>query len=227
MTVPWSEADTWTSLDQGIQVGMECEATADVITQGEISSKGTRSFDVTASVQAWVTGSANHGWVILSGGNDTWSFRSSDWYGIMERPQLTVQFEADCHPPAPFCVAEFNSTGTTGDLDFVGSQSQTSLDLSFRASDLPAGSTTILIGGLSRDARAVGDGRICVGGPSLVRLGVPVTTNALGSVHLTVPPAAAASLAALSEQWQFQAWHRDSTSAGSNLTGALDVQLCD
>jgi hypothetical protein len=53
-------------------------------------SKGTLSFDVTASVQAWVDGATNYGWVMLERGNNRWSFRSSEWAGLVERPMLTV-----------------------------------------------------------------------------------------------------------------------------------------
>ena len=43
-----------------------------------------------------------YGDVVVDGdGDHEQGLRSSDWCGVMERPQLTVQFEGSCHPPAP------------------------------------------------------------------------------------------------------------------------------
>jgi hypothetical protein len=50
----------------------------------------TGSVDVTASVQAWVNGAPNLGWVIVANSSNGWAFRSSDWAGMAERPMLTV-----------------------------------------------------------------------------------------------------------------------------------------
>ncbi len=227
MLVPWAGSDTWLSLGNGIQIGTECEPFADVTMGAEIASKETRSYDVTDAVQAWAAGTPNHGWAIFAEGNDRWMFRSSEWEGVMERPQLTVQFEVNCQPPAPFCVARSNSTGVPGRLRFNGSQSMAALDLSLTAVDLPPLAATFLIGGLSRAARVVGDGRICIGGPSVMRLSAPVVSDAGGTAVLAVAPTLAGSMAATSDRWQFQVWHRDTSLAGSNLTNALDVSLCD
>lgn len=227
MLVPWTGSDTWISLGAGVQLGSECETFPDVTVGSEIATNGTRSFDVTAAVQAWSDGVPNYGWAIFGDGDDMWTFRSSDWRGIMERPQLTVQYDVDCQPPATFCVTESNSTGAPGKLGFVGSQSIATLDMSLRADNLPPLAPTLLIGGLSRTARVVGDGRICVGGPSLMRFGPLTTADLGGTAALSVAPSLAALLPRISERWHFQAWHRDSSPIGSNLTNALDVLLCD
>lgn len=90
MLVPWSEASTWNSFTGGVQLGTEAVAAADSSTVGRSASKGTLSIDVTASVNAWASGSPNFGWLIQAVGTDGQSFRSSEWAGIVERPMLTV-----------------------------------------------------------------------------------------------------------------------------------------
>ena len=93
MTVAWTEAATWNSLKGGVTVGTQCEAKHDLDTKGKVSKKGTRTVDVTASVQAWVDGKPNHGWVLINkGGTDRWQFRSSEWGTVVERPLLTVVY---------------------------------------------------------------------------------------------------------------------------------------
>ena len=56
----------------------------------ENSSKGTKSFDVTKSVQDWANGIDNNGWVFKGRENTIWNFKSSKWEGKSERPMLTV-----------------------------------------------------------------------------------------------------------------------------------------
>ena len=92
MKVGWSEASSWSSLKGGVTPGAEAETTFDADSAGKVSSKGTRSFDVTASVRAWVNGAANHGWVLINKSTDRWQFRSSEWAEVVERPLLTVVY---------------------------------------------------------------------------------------------------------------------------------------
>ncbi len=92
MKVPWSEASTYNSLKGGVTVGAEAETKHDADSAGKVTSKGTRSFDVTASVQAWAKGAANHGWVLINKSTDRWTFRSSEWTEVVERPMLTVRY---------------------------------------------------------------------------------------------------------------------------------------
>lgn len=92
MKVAWSEASTWTSLSSGISLGAEAESKHDADSAGMVTAKGTRSFDVTASVQAWANGAANHGWVLINKSTDRWTFRSSEWPEVVERPLLTVLY---------------------------------------------------------------------------------------------------------------------------------------
>ena len=92
MKVTWSEASTWSSLGKGVQLGSEAEKVSDASSAGKVSVKGTRSLDVTASVQAWSDGAPNHGWVMINTGTDRWQVRSSQWKAVAERPLLTVVY---------------------------------------------------------------------------------------------------------------------------------------
>lgn len=93
LLVPFQESSTWNSLINGIQVGTESEATPVTSTGAQIGTKGTYSFDVTASLRAWQGGASNNGWVIVNSGSDSWTFRSNDWTAASERPMLTVIYE--------------------------------------------------------------------------------------------------------------------------------------
>lgn len=92
MRVPWVESATWQALGDGVEPGTDAELQADVDASGAVSEQGTRSFDVTAAVQAWSDGAPNHGWALLSSGADRWAFRSSEWSVLAERPLLTVVY---------------------------------------------------------------------------------------------------------------------------------------
>ena len=93
LTVPFDETSTWSSLTDGILIGTDTEATADVSTGLTIATEGTRSFDVTNSLRAWQAGATNNGWAVINGGADSWSFRSQDWTVAAEKPMLTVVYE--------------------------------------------------------------------------------------------------------------------------------------
>ena len=92
MKVGWNESATWNGLGAPLVAGKATETAADVDTKGKVSSKGTRSFDVTTAVQAWADGALNSGWAILANGSNRWSFRSSEWDTVAERPMLTVVY---------------------------------------------------------------------------------------------------------------------------------------
>jgi len=92
MKVGWKESATWNGIGAPLVAGKATEATADLDTKGKVSSKGTRSFDVTTAVQAWADGALNSGWAILANGTNRWSFRSSEWGTVAERPMLTVVY---------------------------------------------------------------------------------------------------------------------------------------
>ena len=76
------------------------------------------------------------------------------------------------------------------------------------------------------------DGTLCLGGPIAryvrpgeLRRASPVGLASL-ELALTSPPSGIGTTTILAgETWLFQAWHRDTTPAGSNLTGATEVQF--
>ncbi len=92
MTVPWGLDATWELLGDGVQLGSEALVAADVETGAAIAQNGTHSFDVTSSVQAWVNGETNHGWVLVANGSDRWELRSGSWSAVAERPLLTIVY---------------------------------------------------------------------------------------------------------------------------------------
>jgi len=99
MLVDWDEGDSLNSLCSG-----EClEGThygAASIATAVADPVDTYSVDVTSSVQDWINGSINHGWIILP--PDTFAagggvqVRSSEYGTAAERPKLTIRFN-----PAP------------------------------------------------------------------------------------------------------------------------------
>ena len=107
MLIPWNDTDTWNSLTAGVAVnGTDAAATPDyVVTPNTLNTYGI--FDVTASVQAWVNGSAsNYGWVINGpSGADEWRIASSEAASTTDRPRLEVVIVR-----AP-CAADFNGSG--------------------------------------------------------------------------------------------------------------------
>ncbi|HVF84276.1 MAG TPA: DNRLRE domain-containing protein [Sphingomicrobium sp.] len=125
MTTGWSETSTWNSLGGGVQIGTETVGSADFVT-GSVGT-GARSFDVTASVNAWLSGAAdanaanlaNLGWLFSAGSTDGWNFGSSE---SGTAPKLTVTYSLGT-PSTPELALSGNvlaSEGTgTGPTDFT------------------------------------------------------------------------------------------------------------
>ena len=95
LTTAWNESSTWDSLVGGVQVDTETVEVADDAHTTELIASTT--FDVLASLQAWVSGVDNFGWVFLNDGTDGMEFRSSEYGTLTLRPLLTVTFT----PPEP------------------------------------------------------------------------------------------------------------------------------
>jgi hypothetical protein len=95
MTVDWTGQSTWSSLGDGIQVGTETSAAADLVVASVKSGVG--NFDVTASLNAWLSGAtssaeanlANKGWAFIANGTDGWGFSSFEG---TTKPVLTVTY---------------------------------------------------------------------------------------------------------------------------------------
>jgi hypothetical protein len=111
MLVAWDESSTWNSLNNGVTADdAEAVATPDVIIP-DANVNGLKTVDVTATVQAWAMGEANHGWVLLPHSGDGFDFDTSEGG---TRPLLTVEFDIPApspvgivtQPPATVTVAE-------------------------------------------------------------------------------------------------------------------------
>jgi hypothetical protein len=98
MLVPWPRTATWNSMIAGVTAdGLEASRHRDSFTFGKIAANSSLvPFDVTDTVQAWVNGQANHGWVFINTGGDGWDFYTSEFEDVNQRPKLVVEFT----PPA-------------------------------------------------------------------------------------------------------------------------------
>jgi len=94
MLVPFDRAATWSSLVSGVSAdGLEASRHKDAFTFGKIAANSSEIvFDVTDTVQIWVNGNANHGWVFLNTGGNGWDFYSSEFDDVKQRPKLVVEY---------------------------------------------------------------------------------------------------------------------------------------
>jgi hypothetical protein len=101
MLVPFPKAATWSSMIDGVSAdGLEASRQKDSFTFGKIAANtSVVVFDVTDTVQAWVSGQANHGWVFLNTGGNGWDFYSSEFDDIGQRPKLIVEYQAPSTTP--------------------------------------------------------------------------------------------------------------------------------
>ena len=227
MLVPWDTSSTWSSLSNGVQLGTEALTTSDATT-GSVA-KGTRSFDVTSSVQAWVNGAANHGWLVRAAGTDRWEVRSSDWPQAAERPLLVVRM-ASCVTPQVYCTSAPNSFGTGAVISHLGSASLANNDLRLLVDFAPPGRKGLYFVGTQAAAVPFGDGWRCVGG-AITRLGPVQISNFIGSFERPIDWTSApfhTTVSAGSVRY-FQLQYRDPTGplgSGFNLSNGLRVVLC-
>ncbi|MCS6865208.1 MAG: DNRLRE domain-containing protein [Gemmataceae bacterium] len=94
MLVPWKATATWNSLVAGVTAdGLEASRQKDGFTFGKISASSSFiDFDVTDTVQAWVNGKPNYGWVFINTGGNGWDFYTSEFEDVQQRPKLVVEF---------------------------------------------------------------------------------------------------------------------------------------
>jgi hypothetical protein len=94
MLVPFDKSATWSSLVSGVSAdGFEACRHKDAFTFGKIAANSSEIiFDVTDTVQLWVGGEANHGWVFLNTGGNGWDFYASEFSDLKQRPRLVVEF---------------------------------------------------------------------------------------------------------------------------------------
>lgn len=94
----WSEADTWDSLVDGLQIGTDVVSTPEASVQ---DSSGVVSIDVTASLQSWsIDPTINLGWAFLPTGTNGLHLSSSESGTVSERPRLSVIHSVGGPPPA-------------------------------------------------------------------------------------------------------------------------------
>jgi hypothetical protein len=91
MTTAWDETATWNSLTNGVQIGSETVAGADD-SINVLVANASADFDVLASLQAWLGGDTNFGWVITNDSTDGVQFSSSESAIPANRPILTIDF---------------------------------------------------------------------------------------------------------------------------------------
>ena len=58
------------------------------------SLKDGTNIEVTDSLQRWINGSKNYGWIFIPRSKSYLNIRSPKWEGAVERPMLTVIYEA-------------------------------------------------------------------------------------------------------------------------------------
>jgi hypothetical protein len=94
MLVPWKRTATWNSMVAGVTAdGLEASQKVDSFTFGNISATTSDiPFVVTDTVQAWVNGEANFGWVFIDTGTNGWDFYTSEFEEVKQRPRLIVEF---------------------------------------------------------------------------------------------------------------------------------------
>lgn len=94
LLVPFERAATWNTMVSGVSAdGLEASRHKDSFTFGKISANSSQiTFDVTDTVQAWVNGEDNHGWVFINTGGDGWDFYASEFDNLAQRPKLVIEY---------------------------------------------------------------------------------------------------------------------------------------
>ena len=204
MSVDWSESASWNSLGNGIQVGSETVATADLNT-GAVAT-GLRAFDVTASLNAWLSGAAtadaanqaNDGWAFIANSSDGWDFTSSE--GSSNRPILSVTYTTGGPPPPP--PPPPSSTTVTFTEGSGGYQGTVDVSVRLAAPDRSSpSSTTLYIDGGSDAAQVLlGFNNLFGSGPGQIPIGATVTSATL-TLSTVNSSAAGANLYRMSSDW--------------------------
>jgi hypothetical protein len=94
MLVAWPRHATWTTMVGGVTAdGFEASPHRESFTFGKIAANSSViPFDVSDSVQAWVGGAPNHGWVFINTGGNGWDFYTCEFEDVKQRPKLVVEF---------------------------------------------------------------------------------------------------------------------------------------
>lgn len=94
LLVPFDRGSTWNSMVSGLSAdGLEAARHKDSFTFGKIAANSSEIvFDVTDTVQAWVNGTPNHGWVFINTGGNGWDFYASEFDNPAQRPALVIEY---------------------------------------------------------------------------------------------------------------------------------------
>ena len=103
LTEGWVESQvTWNDRSTGVgwtNSGADGTGSHKASADGTLSgSTGSRTVDVTASVQNWSNGELNEGWLLKDTGTDGTDLRSSEYATAAQRPLLTVTYTSN-NPP--------------------------------------------------------------------------------------------------------------------------------
>lgn len=136
---------------------------------------------------------------------------------------------------APYCgPAAMNSTGLSGLIDAIGSDTATSNNLTLRLTDLPGNTFALLLNSQSQGSGPTlggGQGTLCLGGsigrfvgPNELRRTLADGTSSLRIDTARIPNGQGNMSVSSGQTWNFQAWFRDLNPAvTSNLTNAVAV----
>jgi hypothetical protein len=190
--------------------------------------------DVTQSIQTYLNGTANLGWVFISTNDDGVEAHSSESPTQAQRPKLVVDFT----PPDPctgatsnFCIASPNSVSATGaQISLLGSPSLSNNSMTLEAQNLrPNQFGVFFCGPVQQDPPvSFGDGHRCVSLFALARFNPPTPTGsgvAQRGIDVNQPPLA---MIQPGDTRYFQFWYRDpgGIGVGYNLTNGLKITFC-
>jgi hypothetical protein len=66
-----------------------------------LGNVATYTVDVTPSINRWLTGTPNHGWIFVPTFSDGCGIRTAYWATVAQQPALEVHFDAPPAPPSP------------------------------------------------------------------------------------------------------------------------------
>jgi hypothetical protein len=126
MNIAWNDTDTWSTLHAGISTkDTDARSVATFSAYPRVANIPV-IFDVTEDVEAWKSGVANNGWVLIpdsSTGTDGWFFKSSEATDLAARPTLEIAYLIP-NTPFGYWAEDMNLTGAgatpLADIDFDG-----------------------------------------------------------------------------------------------------------
>ena len=180
-----------------------------------------------ARVQSWLDQpSTNHG-VLMSNGDATISFASSEHPTAALRPQLVVDWTPGC-TATNHCIGAVNSRGSAAHIAAIGSSSVAQNAFGVSVTGGVPSSSAFLIFADGQQQIPWGNGFLCLDG-QLYRVLPPTQFNSTGSLirplDLTTNPGFRITP---SSTWNFQVKYRDVAAGGANFnsSNAVRVTFC-